>query len=207
MAVVTRKLPTSPQGVASIPCVTDDELVERALEGDSSAFGELVLRHGPAVYRAAIAALGSALDAEDVMQDTFVLAYRKLPHFRREASFKTWLLTIAWRRAIRWRQSPARRIGRLVPLEQEGHGEVAEPGATPEDDLMSAEVHRDVARLIRTLPGRLRDPLLLAASGRHSYEELSEILGIPIGTIKWRVSEARRLLRAKLQRLGHGHTT
>jgi RNA polymerase sigma-70 factor (ECF subfamily) len=139
------------------------------------------------------------------MQDAFVLAYRKLSHFRHDASFKTWLLTIAWRRAIRLRQSPSRRVGRLVSLDQEGRNDVAERRATAEDRLVADEIHRDVARLIRTLPSRLREPLLLAASGNYSYGDLSDILGIPTGTIKWRVSEARRLLRSKLQRLGHGY--
>ena len=185
--------------------MTDDELVERTLRGDSTAFGELVFRHGQAVYRAALAALGSATDAEDVMQEALLLAFRKLPHFRHDASFKTWLLTITWRRALRWRHSPTRRLGRLVSLESWFSSDnIVEHRPTPEQSVASGEIHRDVLRLIRSLPGRLRDPLLLSASGRYSYEELSEILGVPTGTVKWRVSEARRLLRAKLARLGHG---
>ena len=184
--------------------MTDDELVERSLGGDSTAFGELVFRHGPAVYRAALAALGSAADAEDVMQEAFVLAFRKLPHFRHDASFKTWVLTIAWRRALRWRHSPAYRLKRLVSLPSQFSSDLAEYRPTPEQAAIAGEIHRDVLRLIRSLPTRLRDPLLLAAGGRYSYEELSDILGVPTGTVKWRVSEARRLLRVKLARLGHG---
>ena len=205
--VSKRKLPTNLVSRASIPCVTDDELVERTLKGDSTAFGELVLRHAPAVYRAALAALGSAADAQDVMQDAFLLAFQKLSHFRHDASFKTWLLTITWRRALRWRRSPTKRLNRLVALEEEGHVEAEATGPSAEQMLIASEIHRDAARLIRSLPARLRDPLLLSSSGRYSYEELSEILGIPTGTVKWRVSEARRLLRAKLARLGHGHAS
>ena len=91
-------MPTKSPERVSTPSVTDDGLVERTLRGDSTAFGELVFRHGQAVYRAALAALGGAADAEDVMQEAFLLAFRKLPHFRHDASFKTWLLTITWRR-------------------------------------------------------------------------------------------------------------
>ena len=137
------------------------------------------------------------------MQEAFLLAFRKLRHFRHDASFKTWLLTITWRRALRWRHSPARRLARLVSLENWFPGDVAEHHPTPEQTAISDEIHRDVHRLIRSLPSRLRDPLLLSASGRYSYEELSDILDLPTGTVKWRVSEARRLLRAKLVRLGH----
>jgi RNA polymerase sigma-70 factor (ECF subfamily) len=197
-------LPTTLAPRGSISQVTDDELVERAVQGDSTAFGELVYRHAQAVYRAAHAALGSAADAEDVMQEAFMLAFRKLAHFRRDASFKTWLLTIAWRRALRWRQSPARRLARLISVQPPFASEFVEHHPSAEQAAIAGEIHRDLRRLIRSLPTRLRDPLLLSANGEYSYEELSEILGLPTGTVKWRVSEARRLLRAKLARLGHG---
>jgi RNA polymerase sigma-70 factor (ECF subfamily) len=182
--------------------VNDRELVERALKGDASAFEELVLLYGQAVYRTALAALGSPLDAEDVMQDTFIVAYRKLSHFRGDASFKTWLLTIAWRCAIRRRQSPARFLYQMVT----GSEFLPDlPGREPsaEDSMVAREMRQQLRRLIRSLPARLRDPFLLVVSGRYSYEELSEILDVPTGTLKWRISEARRLLREKLQRLGH----
>jgi RNA polymerase sigma-70 factor (ECF subfamily) len=196
-------MPTTLPERGSTPYVTDDELVERTLRGDSTAFGELVVRHGPAVYRAALAALGSAADAEDVMQEAFVLAFRKLPHFRHDASFKTWLLTITWRRAIRWRHSPAYQVKRLISREGQFSIDL-DYRPTPEQAAIAGEIHRDALRLIRSLPTRLRDPLLLSAGGRYNYAELSDILGIPSGTVKWRVSEARRLLRIKLERLGHG---
>jgi RNA polymerase sigma-70 factor (ECF subfamily) len=61
-----------------------------------------------------------------------------------------------------------------------------------------------VSQLIRALPPKLRDPFLLAAGGEHRYEDIAALLGIPIGTVKWRMSEARRVLRAKLQRMGFG---
>jgi RNA polymerase sigma-70 factor (ECF subfamily) len=94
----------------------------------------------------------------------------------------------------------------LVSLEN-WFSDIVEHRPTPEQSAASEEIHRDVLRLIRSLPSRLRDPLLLSASGRYSYEELSDILDIPTGTVKWRVSEARRLLRAKLARLGHGRSS
>ena len=92
----------------STDCVTDADLVDRARQGDSAAFGELVDRHRMAVYRAALAALGSHADADDVAQETFVSAYRRLNGFRGDASFKTWLLTIAWNQSINRRRSLAR---------------------------------------------------------------------------------------------------
>ena len=85
--------------------MSDVDLVARARAGDQAAFGELVDRHRTAVYRAALAALGSHGDAEDAAQDAFLLAYRRLGSFRGDASFKTWLLTITWHQAINRRRS------------------------------------------------------------------------------------------------------
>jgi RNA polymerase sigma-70 factor (ECF subfamily) len=61
-----------------------------------------------------------------------------------------------------------------------------------------------ISQVVRALPRKLRDPFLLAASGDHRYEEIATLLDIPIGTVKWRISEARKMIRTKLDRLGHG---
>ena len=183
----------------------DEELVERAADGDLCAFDELVRRHGSAVFGAARALLMSSADAEDVMQDALLLAYRKLPYFRGESSFKTWLLKITWRCALRHRGKIARRLYRLVSS-AEPYADVPGNQQSVEAAIMAGELHDALWRMIKALPVRLRDPLLLVASEQHSYEELSDILDLPTGTIKWRVSEARRVLREKLQRLGYPST-
>ena len=86
----------------------DPDLVRRAQAGDTDAFGELVQRNRRAVFRAALAALGSTADADDVAQEAFVTAYRKLGSFRGDAAFRTWLLAITWRKALDRRKSVAR---------------------------------------------------------------------------------------------------
>ena len=83
-------------------------LVAAAREGDREAFGELVSLHYRAVFRTAMAALQRREDAEDVTQDAFVLAWRKVAGFRGDSSFKTWLLTIVWRQALDKRRSRMR---------------------------------------------------------------------------------------------------
>jgi RNA polymerase sigma-70 factor (ECF subfamily) len=192
--------------------VTDADLVARARQGDSAAFGELVDRHRTAVYRAALAATGSHADADDVAQDAFVLAYRRLDSFRGEASFKTWLLSIAWRQALNRRRMVTRMLRRLVMTVAAGADEpaltleaTASPvatGPTPEEAAMTGELARAVRREIAALSPRLRDALLLAQSGEYSYDEIGAMLGVPVGTIKWRVSEARRLIRRGLEQRG-----
>jgi RNA polymerase sigma-70 factor, ECF subfamily len=194
--------------------VCDEELIARARHGDAAAFGELVDRHRSAVYRAALAALGSHADAEDAAQDAFLLAYRRLDSFRGDAAFKTWLLAIAWRQAINRRRGLARMWQRMVapawtgglvePVEPDAISTVPDGRATPERMASDRELGRAIRHEIRSLPSKLRDALLLAQSGAYSYEEIGAMLGAPVGTIKWRVSEARRVIKLRLAARGHG---
>ena len=199
----------------STVCVTDADLVARARQGDPAAFGELVDRHRTAVYRAALAALGSHADAEDAAQDAFLAAYRRLSSFRGESSFKTWLLTITWHQAINRRRGLTRIWRRLVqprsaaepiadadslsPLDQ-----LASVDPTPEQAAADDQLRRGIQQSIRALSPKLRDALLLAQSGAYSYEEIGAMLNAPTGTIKWRVSEARKIIRQQLRERGYG---
>ena len=188
--------------------VSDGDLVARARQGDPAAFGELVDRHRAAVYRAAVAALGSHAEAEDAAQDAFLLAYRRLGSFRGDASFKTWLLTIAWHQAINRRRTMTRIFRNIVLQRADDESEpalerVAAAGLTPEEAAAHSQLHRAIRAAMRSLAPKLRDALLLAQSGDYSYEEISGMLGSPVGTIKWRVSEARRILKMRLREQGH----
>ena len=207
MAILpSRHRVTAPEALAH----DDFELVRRAQGGDVAAFGELVERNRRAVFRAAVAALGSTSEADDVAQDAFVTAFQKLKGFRGDASFRTWLLAIAWRKAIDRRKSAARWMQRLLNPVQSGEtGEELDPmdrvaagGRSQEEDVMTSDLQRRLRPLIASLPKKLRDALLLAGSGDHSYEEIGQLLKIPVGTVKWRVSEARRVLKEKAAALG-----
>jgi RNA polymerase sigma-70 factor (ECF subfamily) len=173
--------------------VTDDELVARAREGDAGAFDQLVARHQAAAYRAALAALRNAEDAEDATQDALLRAWRRLPAFRGEAAFRTWLLAIVWNCALSRRRSVMRWWARRAPLEQ-----AAAVAAVVE---RNGDLRTHIVAAIEALTPKLRDALLLAQSGDYDYETMAAILGIPVGTVKWRVSEARRKVRARLAAL------
>jgi RNA polymerase sigma-70 factor (ECF subfamily) len=189
----------------------DLELVRRAQAGDVDAFGDLVERNRRAVFRAALAAVGSPAEADDVAQEAFVTAFQKLSGFRGESSFKTWLLSITWRKAIDRRKSVTRWMQRLVSPHPAGDAgqewdpmqELASGGRSQEDELMTADLQRRLRPLIASLPKKLRDALILAGSGDHSYDEIGGMLGIPTGTVKWRVSEARKVLRQKMAAMGY----
>ncbi|CAN5624498.1 RNA polymerase sigma factor RpoE [soil metagenome] len=190
---------------------TDLDLVRLAQAGDVEAFGELVERNRRAVFRAALAAVRSPAEADDVAQEAFVTAFQKLRSFRGESQFRTWLLSITWRKALDRRKSMTRwlRLSASAPrgLEDDMVPDLVErmpsQERSQEDTLTDNELHRNVTRLIGTLPKKLRDALLLAGSGEHTYEQISVMLGVPLGTIKWRVAEARRVLKRKLTALGY----
>ena len=188
--------------------MSDVDLVARARQGDPAAFGELINRHRSAVYRAARAALGSHADAEDAAQDAFLMAFRRLETFRGDASFKTWLLTIVWHQAINKRRSLGRIWSRMVAPKDEEEAtaimaSISTLNPTPEEATAHGELRRAVQRAIRRLTPKLRDALLLAQAGEYSYDDISAMLGTPVGTIKWRVSEARRIVRRALRAEGY----
>ena len=184
--------------------VSDPELVERARRGDDAAFGTLVDRHRTAVIRAAMAALGSREDAEEVAQEAFVSAFKYLRDFREDASFKTWLLSIAWRKALSHRRSVRTFVSRFVQPPEETEWQIAGGGRSQEQAVLDAELRNAIRRQIAKLAPKLRDALLLAAAGDNSYEEIAGMLSIPVGTLKWRVSEARRQLKQRLADSGFG---
>jgi RNA polymerase sigma-70 factor (ECF subfamily) len=184
-------------------------LLSRARAGERDAFGDLVTPHLPLARRVALAAVGRPADADEAVQDASIAAWLHLGSLERETAFRAWFLRIVWRKALDRRRSLRAWMTRFV--QDPGPGEAwwptpvsPEPG--PEELFVGTELERAAARVVRTLPRRLRDPFLLAASGDHKYDEIAALLGIPVGSVKWRVSEARKLIRLKLERLGLGGT-
>jgi len=180
--------------------VTDDELVRLARAGDVDAFDQLVIRHQAAVFRAALAALRVREEAEEAAQDALVRAWKNLGAFRGGSSFKTWLVSIAWNRAISRRRSLSRWVARRAPLADAGLVALGGPG--PLDALRHRDLARQATVAIDALSPKLRDALLLAQSGDYAYAEVAAMLKVPVGTVKWRVSEARRQVRQRLSALG-----
>jgi RNA polymerase sigma-70 factor, ECF subfamily len=192
---------------------TDLDLVKLAQAGDTEAFGELVERNRRAVFRAALAAVRSPAEADDVAQEAFVTAFRKLGSFRGESQFRTWLLSITWRKAIDRRKS----VTRLLRLT------ASEPRSLDGDARRRSDRPRGDGRALagRRSRGR-RAPGERHAAHRHAAEEAARraaarqhrrthvrtdqrMLGVPLGTVKWRVAEARRVLKRKLQALGYAY--
>jgi RNA polymerase sigma-70 factor, ECF subfamily len=196
---------------AAVDISLDDEqvrLVTRARAGDSDAFGMLIELHGRAARRLALIALGNAADADEAVQDACLTAWRRLGSLDDPAAFRAWLLRITWRKALDRRRSVVRWMRRVI-TPSVGDATGVEPlDVAPSSDrdqeqtLLARERDRAIARVIHALPPKLRDPFLLAATGDHRYEEIATLLKLPIGTVKWRMFEARRVIKEKLERLG-----
>ncbi len=198
-------------GAGEAAGTTDLDLVRLAQAGDAEAFGELVERNRRAVFRAALAAVGSVTEADDVAQEAFVAAWRKLSGFRGDAQFRTWLLSITWRKAIDRRKGLGRWLRLTVSPSRDEAGDdmfdvmerIPSLERGQDDHYEAGELQAQIRKLIGTLPRKLRDALLLAGTGEHTYDEISVMLGAPIGTVKWRVAEARRVLKRKLAAIGY----
>lgn len=184
-------------------------LARLARQGDRDAFAALVDLHQQSAWRVAMAALARAEDAEDAAQDAFISAWRNLASLRDEDRFRPWLMSIVWRKALDRRRG-LRSWLRLVPARGSDTDllwtidQSPDAAPTPEGELLARGAADTTRQLIAALPRKLRDPLLLAAGGEHRYDEIAAMLGVPLGTVKWRVSEARRIVKAKLARLDGG---
>ena len=184
--------------------MTDDELVARAQGGMPDAWAELVHRHHGAVFRAAHAALVSRADADDAAQEAWIAAWKALGEFRGHSSFRTWLLTIAWRKALDRRRGVTGWL-RMLRIDRRDDDE-SRPMALASADLDAEALAVDhaartrIKALVKGLPRAHRDALLLLATHELTYAEAAALLDVPVGTVKWRVSDARRLLRDRIAR-------
>jgi RNA polymerase sigma-70 factor (ECF subfamily) len=176
---------------------TDNDLVEQVRGGNEDAFRILVQRHTRTIYRAAYRITGNAADADDVVQETFLRAYRALERFDARALFSTWLHRIAVNCSLDLIDSRKRREGRSSG-EEELAG-IASSAAAPDRVVHSAEMQRAVASAMDQLSGNERTAFVLRHFEGMPLEEIGQILGIQLNATKNTVFRAVRKLRAQLQ--------
>ena len=183
----------------------DAALVARIVGGDRRAFEELMRRHNTALFRAARAIVRDDADAEDVLQEAYLSAYRHLPDFRGDARLSTWLTRIVINQAL-GRLRARRRDNVVALLDDRPAGSVQpmeqamdeDPGASPETGAMRAELRRLLETKIDALPLAFRTAFILREVEEMTIEETAECLGVPEATVRTRVFRARALLRASL---------
>ena len=181
---------------------TDQQLVQRAQRGDLRAFDLLVLK-----YQGRIAALVSryvsdAGEVEDVTQEAFIKAYRALGKFRGDSAFYTWLYRIAANAAKNHLVAMGRRPGGDATIEDaEGFGEggMLSESASPEALAMGGELAEVVESAWNALPNELKAALMLREFDGLSYDDIADVLGCPVGTVRSRIFRAREAIDQRVK--------
>ncbi|HBC87559.1 MAG TPA: RNA polymerase subunit sigma-24 [Lentisphaeria bacterium] len=187
----------------------DPELVRSFNSGSEAAFDELVRKYSVQMYNVAHGLLGSREDAEEVVQDAFVKAYRNLKTFRGDSSFSTWLYRIVMnlsRNKYHWNRR--RGAGQNISMSAEkGFGndgknqdmDVPDISNGPEKAIESAEENSRIMKAVDALPETLKEVIILRHVENMSYEDIAKITEANIGTVKSRISRARETLSERLK--------
>ena len=176
----------------------EPELIDRALAGDRSAFAELVRQNQDRLFASMMQVTGSPEEAEEVTQEAFIRAFVKLDTFQRNSQFFTWIYRIAFNSALTRRRKKKARVS-LDQIREEVGLEVAGPGARVDERMLRDEQVALVRRAIDSLTDEHRRILILREMDDFAYEEIAEILQISIGTVRSRLSRARRQLKLAIE--------
>jgi RNA polymerase sigma-70 factor (ECF subfamily) len=181
----------------------DAELIRQTLQGETSAFGELVRKYQGRLYNSVVRIVGSRVDAEDIVQEAFVRAFVSLRDFRRDCAFYTWLYRLALNLALTQirKKEPAvsldtsRELGFCEPVDTE---------ESPEDCLMRKERAPAIAAALAKLNEQHRTILVLREIEQFDYATIARVLDLNVGTVRSRLHRARMRMRKLLYRSGVG---
>ncbi len=180
--------------------MTDDQLIDAALAGNSTAFGELVLKYQDRLYNTLVHVTGSTEDARDVAQDAFVQAFVKLETFQGQSAFYTWLYRIAINFSLSNRRRQKIRTCQSVEQMREATGdEPTSAGETPHDRIEQQETASQVRTALAQLSEDHREILVLREMDGCDYETISRLLDLPVGTVRSRLHRARLEIREHLR--------
>ena len=176
----------------------DNDLIARSQAGDLDAYNWLVLKYQRSVYNLALRMLGEPSLAEDIAQDTFLSAWRHIRRFR-GGNFSAWVLRIAtnacYDQIRRHQRHPAGSLEAVIG-EDEAPPEFPDAEELPEDQAIRHELARAIVAGLQHVPPDQRSTLILVDIQGRSYDEVAEVLDVPIGTVKSRLSRGRAQLRA-----------
>ncbi len=185
------------------------ELIERAGRGDGDAFGELMRRHESMIFNAVMGIVRNTEDAQDITQEAFFKAYRSLGSFRRDSRFSSWVYRIAVNTAKDHLRSEARHPHVSLDKDSEDDDGESEPmqvadesvSADPQASAEKNETRRIVRAALARLSENHREILILRDIEGYSYEDISDMLGLELGTVKSRINRARVALKQELVRM------
>ena len=188
--------------------LTDEQLLlQQARQGDATsaaAFGELVRLHQTAVFNVAYRLLGRQVEAEDAVQEAFLRAYRALDRFDLKRPFAPWIKRITTNLCLNWLES-AKVKPQLLAAEMSRDDKPvdmddwAQPASSPEQTLVREEQSVQLRQAILTLPPRYRVAIELRHFQELSYDEMAEVMGRPLSSVKSDLFRARRMLAEKMK--------
>lgn len=209
--MVSEYLLSSPQSMGmSIPNIVpsyaeqdDVALVSACQVGDQDAFALLVQRHQRYVFNLVFRMLGEYEEANEVTQETFLAAWQGLPGFRGDARFSTWLYRIAYNCALKQLEQRKRDQALQLAIQAEQADQCRANNQRVEAEIEAHDRWAVVREYLSNLPAKYRIVLVLRHLQEMTYEEMAEILAMPIGTIKTHLFRARNLLKEHLEALEH----
>jgi len=185
---------------------TDEELISKFQEGDREAFNELVFRYKDPLFNYVARMLKDRVYAEDIVQETFVRVYRNCNRYQQIAKFSTWIYTIAINLTkTELRRQNLRRFFSLSGISENGKTfELPDTKINLEKTAEDTIAGEQIRHAIEELPKTFREVIILRDIQELSYEEISKIVGVPLGTVKSRVNRGRTRLQKMLQELKPG---
>jgi RNA polymerase sigma-70 factor (ECF subfamily) len=185
--------------------VSDEELVARSMAGDTDSFNQLIVRWERPIYALAYRQIGREDEARDVCQEAFLRAFRALPGFKGQAKFSSWLYRITLNLCRDWL-----RRERRAPFVPTPEGvDVADLATTDraavdsiEDVVARKDLSQHVARAMRILPEEQRSAILLKEYHGLTFQEIADLQGCPLSTVKTRLYQGLTVLRRELERTG-----
>jgi len=182
---------------------TDSTLINQAKSGNAQAYDKLLNKYRNSVYNLVYRMVRDVEEAEDLTQEAFIKAFNSLAQFNEDYAFSTWLYKIATNNCIDFfRKRKLQTLSLDKPIQykdSEIHQEIPDPELNPEKSILASERSSIIREAIETLPEKYYTAIVLRHTEEKSYEEIAEILRLPIGTVKARIFRAREMLNKALK--------
>ncbi|MGN0915808.1 MAG: RNA polymerase sigma factor RpoE [Succinivibrio sp.] len=183
---------------------SDEAIVRRVQEGDVNAYNILVIKYQHKVVQIVSKYLGNSADVNDVAQEAFIKAYRAINSFRGESSFYTWLYRIVVNAAKTFLEANSKHRNQ-IDVDSEEFSESQASGAlesrdTPDRIIESQELQQVILNAMKDLPKELSEAIMLREVEGMSYEDMSDVLKIPVGTVRSRIFRARQFIEQRMSK-------
>ena len=183
----------------------ETQLIRRAQCGDRDAFAQLLKRFKQPVYHQALRMVGHAEDAADLTQEVFLKVWQGLPSFQGDSTFSTWLYRLVSNACVDLLRRDGRRRASAGPSldDEELNLDVPDPAPSPQDAAERQELREEIERGLSALSPEHREVLILREIHQLRYDEIADSLSLDVGTVKSRISRARKQLRNFLLKSGN----